>query len=150
MTAISAKRRITVEQQRLLALLRKNARESTASLARKLGIARTTVAERIHRLEKDGVINGYTGRVTDAFARDRSTAHVLINVNAKRTESVVRELDASPHVRAVYALSGVFDYEVTVDAGSTKEIDGILDAIGRIEGIERTQTSIVLSVKFER
>ena len=41
-------------------------------------------------------------------------------------------------------------YEVTVDAGSTEEIDGILDAIGRIEGIERTQTSIVLSVKFER
>ena len=134
----------------MLALLRKNARESTASLARKLGIARTTVAERIHRLEKDGVINGYTVRVTDAFARNRITAHVLINVDAKRTESVVRELDASPHVRAVYALSGVFDYEVTVDAGSTEEIDGILDAIGRIEGIERTQTSIVLSVKFER
>jgi len=150
MTNISTKRRLTSEQQRLLALLRKNARESTASLARKLGIARTTVAERIHRLEKDGVINGYTVRVTDAFARNRITAHVLINVNAKRTESVVRELDASPHVRAVYALSGVFDYEVTVDAGSTEEIDGILDAIGRIEGIERTQTSIVLSVKFER
>ena len=143
-------RRITAEQQRLLALLRRNARESTASLARKLGIARTTVAERIRRLEHDGIINGYTVRVTDAFARHRITAHVLINVNAKLSERVVRELEASPHVRAVYALSGVFDYEVAVDAGSTEEIDGILDAIGRIEGIERTQTSIVLSVKFER
>jgi len=150
MAAISAKRRITTEQQRLLALLRRNARESTASLARKLGVARTTIAERIRRLERDGVINGYTVRVTDAFARRRITAHVLITVNAKLSERVVRELEASPHVRAIYALSGVFDYEVTVDAGSTEEIDGILDAIGRIEGIERTQTSIVLSVKFER
>jgi DNA-binding Lrp family transcriptional regulator len=150
MATISAKRRISTEQQRLLALLRRNARESTASLARKLGVARTTVQERIHRLERDGVINGYTVRVTDAFARHRITAHVLINVNAKLAERVVRELEASPHVRAMYALSGVFDYEVTVDAGSTEEIDGILDAIGRIEGIERTQTSIVLSVKFER
>jgi len=47
-------------------------------------------------------------------------------------------------------LSGVFDYEVAVDAGSTEEIDRILDVLGHIEGIERTQTSIVLSVKFER
>jgi DNA-binding Lrp family transcriptional regulator len=119
-------------------------------LARKLGVARTTVQERIHRLERDGVIAGYTVRVTDAFARHRITAHVLLNVNAKLSDRVVRELETSPHVRAVYALSGVFDYEVTVDAGSTEEIDGILDAIGRIEGIERTQTSIVLSVKLER
>ncbi len=145
-----ANRRITTEQQRLLALLRRNARESTASLARKLGVARTTVQERIHRLERDGVINGYTVRVTDAFARHRITAHVLVNVNAKLSDRVVRELEASPHVRAIYALSGVFDYEITVDAGSTAEIDDILDVIGRIEGIERTQTSIVLSVKFER
>ena len=150
MTTKLPNRRITTEQQRLLALLRRNARESTASLARKLGIARTTVAERILRLERDGIINGYTVRVTDAFASQRIAAHVLINVNPKLSDRVVRELDASPHVRAVYALSGVFDYEVAVDAGSTAEIDGILDALGRIEGIERTQTSIVLSVKFQR
>jgi len=150
MTTKLTNRRITTEQQRLLALLRRNARESTASLARKLGIARTTVAERIQRLERDGIINGYTVRVTDAFARQRITAHVLINVNPKLSARVVRELDASPHVRAVYALSGVFDYEVAVDAGSTEEIDRILDVLGHIEGIERTQTSIVLSVKFER
>ena len=53
-------------------------------------------------------------------------------------------------MRAVYALSGVFDYEVRIEGGSTEEIDDNLDAIGRIEGIQRTQTSIVLSVKFER
>jgi DNA-binding Lrp family transcriptional regulator len=143
-------RRTSTDQQRLLALLRRNARESTASLARKLGVARTTVQERIARLERDGVIAGYTIRVTDAFARQRITAHVLLNVNAKLSERVIRELESRPHVRAVYALSGAFDYEVVVDAASTQEIDGILDAIGRIEGIERTQTSIVLSVKFER
>ena len=118
MTTKLPNRRITTEQQRLLALLRRNARESTASLARKLGIARTTVAERILRLERDGIINGYTVRVTDAFARQRITALVLINVNPKLSDLV--------------------------------EIDRILDALGRIEGIERTQTSIVLSVKFER
>lgn len=139
-----------MEQQRLLALLRRNARESTASLARKLGLARTTVQERIDRLERDGVIAGYTVRVTEGFARQRITAHILINVDPKAGARVVRELEARPCVRAVYALSGVFDYEVRVEGGSTEEIDDNLDAIGRIEGIQRTQTSIVLSVKFER
>ncbi len=137
-------------QQRLLALLRRNARESTASLARKLGIARTTVQERMRRLERDGVIAGYTVRVSDAFARQRIAAQVLIHVDPKAGERVVRELEARPWVRAVYALSGVFDYEVRIEGGSTEEIDRALDAIGRIEGIQRTQTSIVLSVKFER
>jgi DNA-binding Lrp family transcriptional regulator len=146
----STNRRITSEQQHLLALLRRNARESTASLARRLGVARTTVQERIRRLERDGVIAGYTVRVSDDFARQRIAAQVLINVDPKAGERVVRELEARPWVRAVYALSGVFDYQVRIEAGSTAELDGFLDAIGRIEGIDRTQTSIVLSVKFER
>jgi DNA-binding Lrp family transcriptional regulator len=150
MTKITTNRRPTMEQQRLLALLRRNARESTASLARKLGLARTTVQERISRLERDGVIAGYTVRVSEGFARQRIAAQVLINVDPKAGARVVRELESRPWVRAVYALSGVFDYEVRIEGGSTEEIDDNLDAIGRIEGIQRTQTSIVLSVKFER
>jgi DNA-binding Lrp family transcriptional regulator len=150
MATFSANRRLTTEQQRLLALLRRNARESTASLARKLGVARTTVQERIRRLERDGVIAGYTVRVSEGFARRQISAQVLITVNPKAGERVVRELELRPFVRAVYALSGVFDYQVLLEGGSTEEIDRHLDAIGRIDGIERTQTSIVLSVKFER
>jgi DNA-binding Lrp family transcriptional regulator len=150
MAKLSTNRRLTTEQQRLLALLRRNARESTASLARKLGVARSTVQERIRRLERDAVIAGYTVRVTEGFARQRIAAQVLINVDPKAGERVVRELEARPWVRAVYALSGVFDYEVRIEGGSTEEIDRNLDAIGRIDGIQRTQTSIVLSVKFER
>jgi DNA-binding Lrp family transcriptional regulator len=150
MTKNTTNRRLTSQQQQLLGLLRRNGRESTASLARKLGVARTTVQERIRRLERDGIIAGYTVRVSEEFARQRIAAQVLLNVNPKAGERVVRELELRPWVRAVYALSGVFDYQVLVEAGSTEEIDRNLDAIGRIDGIERTQTSIVLSVKFER
>ena len=106
--------------------------------------------ERIRRLERDGVIAGYTVRVSEGFARRQISAQVLITVNPKAGERVVRELELRPFVRAVYALSGVFDYQVLLEGGSTEEIDRHLDAIGRIDGIERTQTSIVLSVKFER
>jgi len=47
----------------LIALLRENARASTADLARRLGVSRTTVQSRIEKLEKRGVIEGYTVRI---------------------------------------------------------------------------------------
>ena len=58
---------------KLVALLRANAREPTASLARKLGLARSTVQERIARLEREGTIKGYTVRLSDA-AQSRQAA----------------------------------------------------------------------------
>ena len=49
---------LTNAEQALLALLRENARASTAELARRLGVSRTTVQSRIERLEARGVIAG--------------------------------------------------------------------------------------------
>ena len=134
----------------LMSLLKVNAREPVASLARKLGVARTTVQERIRRLEASGVIAGYTVRPGQTAERPAITAHVLIECDPKRADAVVREMKSLAAVRGLYALSGSFDYLALIETGSTQEIDAILDRIGRFEGVERTETSIVLSVKFER
>ncbi len=138
------------EDQTLLTLLKANARMPAAELARRLGVSRTTVQSRIQRLEKAGVIAGYTVKLAAELTRRRITAHVLLAVNPKQAEKVIRALKAIPFVTATYALSGGFDYLAVIEGETTQEIDGILDQIGRIEGIERTQTSIVLSVKFDR
>ncbi len=138
------------EDQTLLSLLKADARMSTAELARRLDVSRTTVQSRLQRLEKAGVIAGYTVKLATEVLRRRITAHVLLAVNPKQAEKVVRALKAIPFVTAVYALSGGFDYLAVIQGETTQEIDAILDQIGRNEGIERTQTSIVLSVKFER
>jgi DNA-binding Lrp family transcriptional regulator len=139
----------TDEDRRLLALLRANARESTASIARKLGLSRTTVQERIARLERTGAIAGYTLREPDGRSSALS-ALVLLNVDAKVSETVVRELKSVPMVSALRAVSGVFDYVATVEADTTAELDRELDRIGRLDGIARTQTLVVLSTRFER
>ena len=141
---------MTPKDHALVALLKADARESTASLARKLGVSRSTVQERIHKLEQAGVITGYTVKLGQLAVRPSITAHVLLAVNPKRAEMVVRELKSHPSIRASYALSGVFDYLTIVETGTTQEMDDILDRIGKIDGVDRTQTSIVLSVKFER
>jgi len=122
----------------------------TAALARALGVARTTIVERLKRLEKEGVIAGYTVRLGDEVQRRRMRVHALFSLDAKRGDDVVQALRKITQVRAVFAISGVFDCMALVEADSTEEIDRVLDAIGSIPGVTRTQSSLVLSVKFDR
>ena len=138
------------KDRQLVELLRLNARTSTAALARKLGVARSTVKARLARLEADGVIAGYTVRLGQTPERPAITAHVLLEASAKRADALMRELKAVSAIRGLYAISGAFDYLAIVETPSTHEMDAILDRIGRIEGVARTQTHIALSVKFER
>jgi DNA-binding Lrp family transcriptional regulator len=141
---------MTPKDRQLVDLLKANARESVAALARKLGVARSTVNARLARLESEGIIAGYTVRLGQSPERPAITAHVLLEASAKRADGLIRELKSMPAIRGLYALSGAFDYLAIVETPSTHEMDAILDRIGRIEGVTRTQTSIALSVKFER
>ena len=136
--------------QLLLNLLREDARMPTAALARVLGVARTTVVERLKRLEGSGVIAGYTVRLDDAVQKGRMRVHALLSVDAKKSETVVQALRQITQVRAVFAISGAFDCMALVEAETTEEIDSVLDRIGSIPGVARTQSSLVLSVKFDR
>ena len=141
---------MTPKDQQLVDLLRANARMSTAAIARKLGVARSTVKARIARLEAEGIIAGYTVRLGQTPERSAITAHVLLEASAKRADAMIRDLRALAAIRGLYAISGAFDYLAIVETASTHDMDAILDRIGRIEGVTRTQTHIALSVKFER
>lgn len=136
--------------RKLLALLQADAREPISSIARKLGVSRSTIQSRITRLEDRDIIGGYTVRLSDDFARARIRAHVLITVAPKLAPRVDAELKKMPEVTSLYSISGVNDLIAIVSADTTSEMDRVLDDIGSITGIERTTTSIVLSTKFER
>ena len=134
---------------RLIALLRANAREPTASLARKLGLARSTVQERIARLERDGVIKGYTVRLAEEGA-NRLRAVVMISTDPKQADRVAVELKKMPEVRSLAALSGSYDLVAMIETETPARIDALLDRIGRAPGVARTVSSIILSEKFSR
>ena len=135
---------------KLIALLRANAREPTASLARKLGLARSTVQERIARLERDGTIKGYTVRLSDAAESGKLRAVVMISTDPKRADRVAAELRKMPEVRSLSAVAGTYDLIATVETETPARIDALLDRIGRATGVARTVSSIILSEKFAR
>ena len=134
----------------LIALLQSNARESTADLARKLGVARTTVVARLARLEADGLIAGYTVRLGgEAFERGVQ-AFVGITVQPRAGREVVKLLSRLPELRQLASVSGEFDYMATLRADSTARLDALLDEIGDIEGVIKTHTSVLLALRVDR
>lgn len=137
-------------EQALLSLLRANARASTAELARRLGVSRTTVQSRIERLEQRGIITGYGVRLSPDYELGLVRAHVLLTVTPKLADKVVRSLQALPPVRTLHSVSGNFDMIVIVDAPSIKDLDTLLDQIGAMDGVERTSSSIILSTRIDR
>ena len=134
----------------LIARLREDARAPVSELARQLGISRTTVQSRIARLERAKVITGYAVRVSESFEKNQIHAYVMITVGPKRAATVSAEIKRMPAVRVLQSVSGAFDMIALVAAPSVKEMDDLIDAIGNLDGVERTTSSVVLSTKFDR
>jgi DNA-binding Lrp family transcriptional regulator len=135
---------------KLIALLKANAREPVASLARKLNLARSTVQERIARLEREGVIRGYTLVLSEGSETKRLRAVVMMAADPRQADRIGAELKRMPEVRALSAVSGAHDMMAIVEAESPARMDTVLDRIGRTSGITRTVSSIILSDKFSR
>ena len=142
--------KISATDELLLSLLRENARASTAQIARRLNLSRTTVQSRIERLEQAGIISGYTVRVREDFERGHIRAHIMITVHPKQMTSVVGALRAMPELRVLHSVSGAYDLIAIGVVPSVDAMDQLTDRIGGIDGVERTTSSIVLSTKFER
>jgi DNA-binding Lrp family transcriptional regulator len=134
----------------LIGLLRANARAPISELARTLGLSRTTVQSRLERLERSKRITGYTVRLSEAHERGQIQAYVMITVHPKQAGIVGEQMKGMAGLRRLQSVSGPVDMIALVDAPSAAEMDALIDAIGTLEGVERTTSSIVLGTKFDR
>jgi DNA-binding Lrp family transcriptional regulator len=149
-TTISSDVSITDKDRALLALLRRDARAPVADLARRLGVSRSTLQSRIERLERAGVIAGYAVRLGESYEAGQIRAHVMITAAPKLAKEVSARLGELPELRRLHSVSGPFDLIAEVSAPSVSAMDAVIDRIGALEGVERTQTSVILSTRFER
>jgi DNA-binding Lrp family transcriptional regulator len=138
------------QDQQLIALLRENARLPITELARKLHVSRTAALARLQRLERDGVIKGYTIKLSDEYLQGCIKAMVMIKAPPAKRLSIERALSKIPQLITLYSISGSFDMTAVVVAPSVAELDQVIDQIGVLEGVGETQSSVILSTKFER
>lgn len=129
----------------LIALLRDDARMPVVLLAKKLRVARATVQNRMARLEREGMITGYTVRLKPAAEGARIRAWMSVAVEGTRAQDVLRELRGHPNVSALHSTNGRWDYVAELRADTLEAFDSALRAIRLISGIANTETSILLS-----
>lgn len=141
---------INQQDQKLLMLLRQNARASITELAKTLHLSRSTVQNRIIKLESSGVIRGYSVLFGDVFSANQVEAHVSIKVLQKLTARTNASLEGISQVAQLFAVSGEYDLIAIVQAQSLEELSAVLDDIGNLEGVERTNSAVVLETRFRR
>ena len=146
MVAISGKMSAMDElDQQLIALLRRNARETVAALAHRLKVSRGTVTNRIAKLEKDGVIVGYTVQLRPDAQPDDIRAWMNVVVAGNETRSVIASLLGEPGVASLHDTNGRWDLLAELSATNLNELSDILERIRLIRGIHTSETSILLA-----
>jgi len=144
-----AKRALDETDQRLIALLRGDARLPAASLARHLGLSRSAVQERMRRLEREGVIQGYTVLLAES-PDEAVAAHVMIDLDPKLHDRAVGALRGMPEVLSCHTVSGEHDLVAHVAAGNAAALDEVLTRIGKLPGVARTTSSVLLATKWNK
>jgi len=138
------------KDRKLLNLLSANSRASIAELSRLLDLSRSTVQDRIEKLEHLGIIRGYTVRLGDDFRSSQVVAHVMIDTDQKQSSNIARALKLIDAVKELHTVNGIHDMIAVISAESTQSLDKVLDQIGELDGVEKTESSIILSTRFER
>ena len=134
----------------LMQALADDARLPVATLAKRLGIARTAVQSRLERLESSGAIAGYTLRRGPGADPVRIRATVLLQVEPRATPALLSRLSAVPQVERVHTSSGRFDLILLIAAHTTEELDQMLDKIGGFPGVKSSESLIHLSTRIDR
>jgi DNA-binding Lrp family transcriptional regulator len=136
--------------KKILALLMDNARLPVTTIAKQVGVARTTVIARISALEKREVIAGYGLRLNQERYQAAVRAYVGLSVEARFSAKLMKYLQQMSEVETLCAVSGQIDYMLTLHCATTEVLDKLLDQIGAFEGVRQTSTSIILSKRIDR
>lgn len=130
---------------RLIILLRHDARRSLSDLAVDLGVSRATVRNRIERLERARIILGYTVILQSDVVEVPVRGITMIEIEGHVTERVIRALGGFPEVSAIHTTNGRWDLIVELATSSLGEFDSVLRRIRLVPGITASETSLLLS-----
>ena len=133
--------------RRLLSALRHDARASLSDLALTLGVSRTTVRARIERLQRSGEIVGFSVVVKDDTMRDPVRGLMMLGIEGRGADRIIRQLNGLSAVRAVHSTNGRWDLIVEIGAPTLEALDEVLARIRRFDGGSTSETSLLLSTK---
>ena len=129
--------------ERLITLLRDDARAPLAALAKALRVSRGTVQNRIARLRAAGTLLGFTVRTGGEAGGVR--AITTIAIEGGRSAAVLAALRSIPAVQAAHTTNGRWDLVAELETPDLAGFGAALDAIRRVDGIAASETSLLLT-----
>jgi Lrp/AsnC family transcriptional regulator, leucine-responsive regulatory protein len=135
--------------RKIVGLLEKDARLTYGEVGKRVGLAASSVHDRVRKLEKAGVLRGYRADVDFAAVGLPITAFVSLALRPSSPADIPARVAEFPLVESVYSVAGDNSYVLVVRAPSTTALEELLDALrAKLEVV--TRSTIVLSTPFER
>ena len=128
----------------IIRMLQDDARTAFKKIAEKIGVSEATVFVRVKKLRERGVIKRFTAIVSPELVGKSLTAFVLINTEPKKLENVLSTLSRMDDVYEAYDVTGAYYAIVKIRTQNRETLARIIDQIGMIDGVTRTETAIVL------
>lgn len=130
----------------ILSILQRDARMSNAELGRELGMAPSGVLERLRKLERRGIVRGYSARIAPEAIGLDLLAYIFVQVDDRASDENSGALIATlPEVQEVHHIAGEDCYLVKVRCASTAQLGKLLqEKFGAFPSVRRTRTTIVL------
>jgi Lrp/AsnC family leucine-responsive transcriptional regulator len=134
----------------ILALLQENCKLSLTRIGDRVGLSAPSVAERIDKLEKGGVILGYTAILDASKLGKGITAFIGVFIDhPKLIIKFEREIDRLEDVQECHHVTGQHTLLLKVKVNNTSALEELISKLRSIDGVSRTETSIVLSTYTE-
>jgi DNA-binding Lrp family transcriptional regulator len=131
---------------RILRELRKDSRKSLRKLASTIGASPSVISERIRRMEKAGVIKGYTANLDYSKLGYEFVAIVQISISSGDLLEVQKKISSLPGVVAVYDITGQYDSIAILMRKNRSELSSLVKKILALPRVEKTNTNMVLNV----
>lgn len=132
---------------RILTILQADGRATHAAIGKAIGLTGPSVYSRIRRMERDGVIAGYTALIDPGALRQDLVAHIRVGTYAGEAEQGPFEafVLAEPQILDCHDVDGEDSYLLKVRTTSPQSLRLLLTRIRAIPGVTRTVTSIALA-----
>jgi len=132
---------------KILDLLQRNARMTQSEIASSVGLSQPAVAERLRKLEQEGVIIGYAARVDSRKLGKDITAFIGVRIeHPKYNKEFSRRMIQHKDVLECHRVTGADSYLLKVVTENTETLDRLISETVRVvPGVTRTLTTIVMS-----
>jgi len=130
----------------ILKILQEKARIPNVEVSRQVGLAPSAVLERIRKMEKQGIIDGYEVRLNPEMFNRSQLAFVHVEVTASKSEAVGESLATIDEIQEVHFVSGSDCYLVKIRCEDTRALGKLLqEKISTLDGVVTTRTETVLT-----